>query len=108
MTLGVGRTSRILFGEARRIDGVEHFDTLELPLPVVRPDDHQHIVQSGDRIDTIAQTYYQDPTLGWVICLANDIERPPLGMNPGTLLRIPSPRYVRETYIQGIRPRVGR
>jgi hypothetical protein len=43
----------------------------------------------GDRLDTLAFQYYQDPTLWWIIASANNIHDAPLGFEEGTILRIP-------------------
>jgi hypothetical protein len=45
----------------------------------------------GDRFDTLAQTYYQDSTLWWVISIANqDLPQDSLLIPPGMQIRIPS------------------
>lgn len=54
-------------------------------------DDKYHIVtaQQIGRPDLIANQYYNDPTLYWVILLANDIIDPFI-IDGGTVLRIPT------------------
>lgn len=46
--------------------------------------------EMGDRLDTLANTYYNDPTLWWVIAAANNIHTAPIGLREGTILRIPA------------------
>ena len=48
------------------------------------------ITTSGDRLDSLAYSYYRDPTLWWIISVANNnITRGLLFPVPGTQLRIP-------------------
>ncbi|MDH7601908.1 MAG: hypothetical protein QHI38_07145 [Armatimonadota bacterium] len=54
-----------------------------------RPDDTFHMVVEGDRIDLIAYRYLGRAELWWVICDYNEIFFP-LGLEPGTVLRIPA------------------
>lgn len=49
------------------------------------------ITTVGDRLDSLAYSYYQDSTLWWVISMANNnITRGTLYPVPGTQLRIPT------------------
>ena len=49
------------------------------------------ITTVGDRLDTLAYSYYNDATLWWVISVANNhITKGSLFPIPGTQLRIPS------------------
>lgn len=43
----------------------------------------------GDRLDTLAQRYYNDSSLWWVIAKANEISRGQIGLDPEKLIRIP-------------------
>jgi len=48
------------------------------------------IASEGDRYDTLASTYYGDPTLWWIIATANSSSnRASLIPNLGTQIRIP-------------------
>jgi hypothetical protein len=48
------------------------------------------ITTVGDRLDSLAYSYYQDANLWWVIAMANNnITRGALYPAPGTQLRIP-------------------
>ena len=49
---------------------------------------HQVEVGEEGRLDIIADIHYQDPTLYWVIALANNIIDPFI-IIPGTILKIP-------------------
>ncbi len=49
----------------------------------------QHLVAGHERLDTLAQRYYGDPLLFWLICDANETVFPDDLMVPGRVLRIP-------------------
>lgn len=49
---------------------------------------HQVEVGEEGRLDIIATTYYQDPSMYWIIALANNIIDPFI-IIPGTILKIP-------------------
>jgi nucleoid-associated protein YgaU len=55
------------------------------PLEVRR----EHRVAGHERLDTLAQRYYSDPLLFWLICDANETIFPDDLMVPGRVLRIP-------------------
>ena len=57
-------------------DNVEHEET-----------DVFVITQEGDRLDNLANQFYNDPTLWWYIAQANNLFSPHL--EPNTSLRIP-------------------
>lgn len=58
----------------------------------VRSTDIYHRVNSHEvgRLDIIANMYYRNPLLWWVIAQANDIYDPITLIAPGTLLRVPN------------------
>lgn len=43
----------------------------------------------GDRLDILAQRYYGDSNLWWIIAKANEISRGQIGLDPEKLIRIP-------------------
>jgi nucleoid-associated protein YgaU len=49
-----------------------------------------YVTNGADRIDTIADAYYGDPTLWWKIGDANPEIMKWDDINPGTVLRIPN------------------
>jgi len=59
----------------------------ELPLS---DNDYYIITSVGDRYDLLAQQFYGDHTLWWVIASANNSEQASLTIPPGIQLRIPS------------------
>jgi hypothetical protein len=50
----------------------------------------------GDRYDLMAQTYYNDSSLWWIISLANAFTHTPdsLFPTPGNQIRVPSPTLI--------------
>jgi len=48
------------------------------------------ITIQGDRLDLLANEYYQDPSMWWVIALKNDMTEVDISMKEGIVLRIPS------------------
>jgi nucleoid-associated protein YgaU len=94
MPIQVVPKSRLNFGQPRVLDGIEHFDTLNLPEIPVQTDDTQYTVVGGDHIDKLAFKFYSNAVLWWVIAVANDLELLPVDLVPGQVLRIPSARFV--------------
>lgn len=46
--------------------------------------------QYGDRYDSLALEFYQDPELWWIISSANNYQKGSLNITPGVQLRIPA------------------
>lgn len=72
-----------------RFDGKRVYRTTQYP--EIRPQESDIIVISddGDFLDTLAYKYYGDPTLWWIIALANGIGKARMSVAPGLQLRIP-------------------
>jgi hypothetical protein len=94
MPVEIRNSSRLKFADLLIVDGVEFWDTLVLPDPVSRQDDIIHVVGQTDRIDLLADRYYQDAGLWWVIAWANNLDIIPTDLNEGAQIRIPSKAYV--------------
>ena len=59
-------------------------------VPLSETDDYV-ITTIGDRLDSLAYSYYRDSTLWWIISAANNnITKGSLFPEPGTQLRIPT------------------
>ena len=53
--------------------------------------DEYVITTIGDRLDTLAYSYYRDSTLWWIISIANNnVTKGSIFPEPGTQLRIPT------------------
>lgn len=96
MAVEVPPRSRLRFSEYLTLDGFEFWDFVDLPTIPEQPDDLLYQSKSVDRLDTIAYRFYGDAIYWWVLAAANDLELIETELNLGTILRIPSPRYVKE------------
>lgn len=50
-----------------------------------------HTLKLGERLDNLAQKYYDNPLLSWVIMAGNPEFESEWEIKPGTMLRIPYP-----------------
>ncbi len=101
MSVAIRKRSRLQFANLVALDGFEFWDMVEPPEIVPQTDDSLYQVQSGDRIDLLANRFYGDPILWWVIAEANDLEFLPTDLIEGMQLRIPSSRYILQVLFQG-------
>lgn len=82
---------RYTFNERKKLtDGREVYTSKVLPKIPKTDDDTYIAVQTGDRLDSIAQEYLGDASLWWVIATANQIHDAPFSLDDGTILRIPA------------------
>jgi len=75
-----------------KIDGKEVYVTSRYPeVPITSDDIYVYTVQ-GDRFDVLAQQYYNDSSLWWVISIANTDKLPQssLVIPEGLQIRIPA------------------
>ena len=79
---------------------VSHFDLAVYPAIVPQSDDQEHTVQSTDRVDVLANTFYGDSRLWWVLAVANGWDEPATSLCPGQTIKVPSPRWVRERLVK--------
>ena len=47
------------------------------------------VIRDGQRLDTLANEYYGDPSMWWIIAQANNITGGTLFLKPGSQIRIP-------------------
>lgn len=90
MSVVINDGSRLQFADLLIVDDVEFWDTLVLPDLPASLNGVEHIVAQGERIDMIAYTYYQNPTLWWLIAWANGLELLPTDLKENMRLIIPS------------------
>jgi len=64
--------------------------TTIFPTIPISNDDTYIISRDGDRLDLLADRYYGDSTLWWIISQANQIGKGSFYITPGTRLRIPA------------------
>jgi len=70
-------------------DGREVYRTKIYPKIPKSDTDIYIVTQTGDRLDTIANQFYQNSSLWWIIASANNIHDAPFALPDGTELRIP-------------------
>ena len=60
--------------------------------PKIKPTDNDLYIisEAGDRLDILANKYYNDKTKWWIIATANNINDATFYVEPGIQLRIPS------------------
>lgn len=72
-----------------RWDGKQVYKSTIYPPVSPAPSDILVTAQETDFLDTLAQKYYRDPTLWWIIANVNNLGKGRLSVPAGTQLRIP-------------------
>ena len=92
------KTSFMNFSDFLSYEGESFFDTPDFPKFPESDQDRFVIVtdQYLGRLDLVANDFYQDVDLWWVIALVNDIRVVPDGMSLGMKIRIPPIFQVRK------------
>lgn len=72
-------------------NGKKRYETLYYPVFTPQDTDIYIISKTSDRLDLLANEYYGDPRLWWVITRANSLEKGTLRIKPGLKIRIPFP-----------------
>ena len=70
-------------------NGRKYIGRTDYPKFPLRTTDIYHVTISGDRLDLLAQRFYQDVTKWWIIAEANSLEVLSFEVKPGLQLRIP-------------------
>tara|TARA_R110001583_G_scaffold162417_1_gene314645 strand:- start:243 stop:539 length:297 start_codon:yes stop_codon:yes gene_type:complete len=70
-------------------NGKRYFKTVKYPVIPKTLNDRYLIGQMGDRLDNLANKYYGDSSLWWIIARANNIGKGDLTVPLGTQIRIP-------------------
>ena len=74
----------------QRWDGKRVYLTTRYPIIEPNQDDAIIITNETDYLDSLAYTYYNDPTLWWVIALANNLGKGRMSVPGGLQIRIPA------------------
>lgn len=64
--------------------------TIKFPKIQISDADTIIVSKDSDRLDILAQKFYGNQKLYWIIALANDLGKGTVEIPPGTTLRIPS------------------
>ena len=70
-------------------NGKRYYQSYLLPQIDISTSDEYIVVTQQKRLDHLAQDYYNDPTLWWIIALANNLSNPTLIIPIGMQIRIP-------------------
>lgn len=82
--------SRYSNNETQKLkDGKVVYKSKIYPKIPLKDTDIYIVTQTGDRVDTLAQQFYGDSSLHWIILTANNIHDAPFAFPDGTILRIP-------------------
>lgn len=73
---------------SRKFDG-QKYETFRGPKINKKSNDLYMFSREGDRLDLIANEFYKDPRLWWIIAEANNLGKGSFAVQPGIQLRIP-------------------
>lgn len=73
-----------------RWDGKQVYKSTIYPVVKPSPSDILITASETDYLDTLANKYYKDPTLWWVIASVNNIGKGRMSVDAGLQLRIPT------------------
>ena len=73
----------------KREDGKRHHKTTINPNIAVDTSDLMIVARQGDRLDILANKYYNNSSYWWIIAEANGVGKGSLFVKPGKFLRIP-------------------
>lgn len=71
-------------------DGREYLLNPQYPIIPESTDDIYLITTEGDRYDLLAEAFYGDIDLWWIIALANNATSDDLAIQPGLQIRVPA------------------
>jgi len=72
------------------LNGIRHYTPSVVPNVPIKDTDIFVYPLYGDRLETLANRYYGDSTLWWIIAKANEIGKGKIGVDPEKKLRIPT------------------
>ena len=72
------------------LKGVRYYATVKYPEIPLSANDIYVLTNEGDRLDLLAQQYYGDVNLYWIISIANNnLQQNSFSLPPGSQIRIP-------------------
>lgn len=72
-------------------NGKRRYETIYYPDFPLQDSDIYTITKLTDRLDLLAEEYYNDPRFWWVIAKSNNLMKGTLRVEPGLKIRIPYP-----------------
>jgi len=84
--------SRYIYNEVLKVKETKKNYLQSTIYPKIKPNNNDFYIisEQGDRLDLLANKYYGDPTLWWIIATANNINDATFYIDEGIQLRIPS------------------
>jgi len=73
----------------KKPSGTRYYGSTKYPFIEESIEDYYIIIMQGDRLDNLAAQFYGDPTLYWILQVANTLKRDSLYPEIGLQLRIP-------------------
>lgn len=78
----------------KKLDNGKRVLKTSIPKPIPKKDDDIYVItQETDRLDLLANEYYGDSRLWWIIAQANNINGVNIGLDAGIQLRIPKNKF---------------
>jgi hypothetical protein len=78
----------------KRLDNGKRVLKTTIPKSIPKRDDDIYVItQETDRLDLLANEYYGDSRLWWIIAQANNINGVNIGLDAGVQLRIPKNKF---------------
>lgn len=108
MAVRIRGTSRLNFARLIVLQDVEHWEKSEYPKIEESNDDTIYQVQQEDRIDLLAERFYGNAELWWVIAIINDLNLLPSDLKPFSTIRIPTNRRINNIMRHANKKREGR
>lgn len=78
------------YSTKKRIDGKRQYRSFVFPTFEERSDDIVIEINGATKLDVVANNFFDDPTLWWVIAVYNNINEPSLYVKDRQYLRIPN------------------
>ena len=66
------------------------YNTTRYSIPPKNSADKYIFAREGDRLDNLANEFYEDPRLWWILAEANELGKGSMKIPPGKQIRIPS------------------
>jgi hypothetical protein len=78
----------------KKLDNGKRVLKTSIPKTIPKKDDDIYVItQETDRLDLLANEYYGDSRLWWIIAQANNINGVNIGLDAGIQLRIPKNKF---------------
>lgn len=78
----------------KKLDNGKRVLKTSIPKSIPKRDDDIYVItQETDRLDLLANEYYGDSRLWWIIAQANNINGVNIGLEAGVQLRIPKNKF---------------